>query len=216
MGSYREHTKGIFSTMIFHAIIGILFMIFGYSTPLPLPEEEGILINFGESDEGFGQIEPRTSESVQDQTSAEETKSVPEPEMPDQEGNITQDYEEVINNYGLEQWVSKDFDYKEFTKGLESIQAMPLCDGCLKGGGRTDCEIRTCATNKNINDCSECKEPEACENTEILEVMRTGARNAGLLVKTMDVDGKELLEKWIPELKIIWPSSILFLDKTTR
>lgn len=125
---------------------------------------------------------------------------------------ITQKYEEVISNYGLKEWGPKDFDFQEFTKGLESIQAIPGCNGCLKGDGRTDCEMRTCASNKKLNDCSECTEQEACEFSEILEKMRTGARDAGLFVKTQNVDRTELLEKWILELKSSWPSRVVFLE----
>jgi hypothetical protein len=125
---------------------------------------------------------------------------------------LTQKYEEIINNYGLEEWVSKDFEFREFMKGLESIQATPVCNGCLKEDGRPDCEMRTCASNKKLNDCSECPDPETCEQTELLEKMRTGARNAGLFVKTQDVNRNELLEKWVLELKSSWPSCILFLE----
>jgi len=58
--------------------------------------------------------------------------------------------------YGLEDWTPKDFDFGEFAKGLASIQAMPLCLGCLNGDGRPNCEIRACTLNENVSDCSEC------------------------------------------------------------
>lgn len=124
---------------------------------------------------------------------------------------LTKRYEEIIKNYGLEQWAPKDFDFKEFTKGLASIQTVPLCQGCLKGGGRTNCEMRACASSRNIADCSECDQPLECENSETLQKMRTGAQSAGLFVKTKNVDRHELMEKWISELKGKWPHSILFL-----
>jgi hypothetical protein len=124
---------------------------------------------------------------------------------------LTKRYQEVIKRYGLKEWGPKDFDFKEFKKGLASIQAMPLCQGCLKGDGRPNCEIRSCALNKKINDCSQCDQSEACQNLDILQKMRTGARRANLLVKTKNVDGTKLIEKWTAELKSKWPSSILFL-----
>jgi len=97
MSSYiREHKNGIIGTIIFHIIIGAIFMIFGYSTPLPLPDEEGILINFGDSDEGFGQLEPKYSESAQQESVEESQESVPETTTsPADDGSITQDYEEA-------------------------------------------------------------------------------------------------------------------------
>jgi flavodoxin len=124
---------------------------------------------------------------------------------------LTKRYEEVIKGYGVKEWGPKDFDFEEFMKGLASIQAMPLCQGCLKGDGRPNCEMRICASNKKINDCSECDQPEDCKNAENLEKMRTGALSAGLLVKTEDIDREKLIEKWTAELKNMWPSSILFL-----
>jgi hypothetical protein len=124
---------------------------------------------------------------------------------------LTKRYEEVIRAYGLKDWGPKDFNFHEFMKGLASIQNMPLCQGCLKGDGRPNCEIRSCALNKKINDCSECNQPEACKNKESLEKMRTGALRAGLLVKTEKIDRYKLLDRWTTELKSKWPSSILFL-----
>lgn len=96
MSVIKEHKKGIIGTIIFHVIIVAIFMAFGYSTPLPLPEEEGILINFGNVDEGFGKEEPQYSESIQ-QKSVEE-KQEPKPETTTSEaddGSITQDFEDA-------------------------------------------------------------------------------------------------------------------------
>ena len=92
----KEHKSGIIGTIIFHIIIGMIFMFFGYSTPLPLPEEEGILINFGDSDEGFGEVEPSYSESAQQESVEERQESVAETTTsPTNDGSITQDYEEA-------------------------------------------------------------------------------------------------------------------------
>lgn len=127
---------------------------------------------------------------------------------------LTKRYEEIIKGYGLEEWAPKNFDFREFTKGLASIQTMPLCQGCLKGDGRPNCEIRACASKKNITDCSECDQPTACKNLETLQKIRTGARRAGLMVKTENVDQQELIEKWTTELKNKWPDCILLCPST--
>ncbi len=123
---------------------------------------------------------------------------------------LTKKYDEIITRYDLEDWAPKDFDFKEFKKGLESIQGMPLCPGCLKGGGRPDCEIRECVSKKKINDCTECNQPEECK-IELLQTMRTGALDAGLFVKMEKADNQKLLEKWLAQIKSKWPSSVLFL-----
>jgi hypothetical protein len=125
---------------------------------------------------------------------------------------LTERYEEIIGAYGLEEWAPRDFDYKEFLKGLTSIRGMPLCPGCLKGGGRDNCEMKACASNKNIDDCSECHESAACKHVEILQTMRSGALAAGLFVKTEEVDRQQLIEEWTAELKSQWPCCILFMN----
>jgi TonB family protein len=59
----REHKRGLIGTIIFHVIVLILLILFGFITPLPLPGEEGILVNFGDSETGLGDIEPSPAES---------------------------------------------------------------------------------------------------------------------------------------------------------
>ena len=92
----KEHKAGIIGTIIFHTIIIVLFIVFGYSTPLPLPSEEGILINFGDADEGAGLVEPRMSESIQEESQESVQESVPESNpSPTEDGAVTQDFEDA-------------------------------------------------------------------------------------------------------------------------
>lgn len=85
--------RGLIGTIIFHVGILILFIIFGFRTPLPLPGEEGILINFGDVESAFGPEEPRMNEIQQEEAQAE---SSPEPEQTqDDEAFLTQDTEEA-------------------------------------------------------------------------------------------------------------------------
>ena len=126
---------------------------------------------------------------------------------------LTRRYEEIVENYGLEGWAPRDFDFGEFTKGLASIMAMPLCRGCLKGDGNPECQLRACAVGKGLTDCHDCCQPEACENRERLEKMRLDALGAGLMVKTGNGDRQELIDEWSKELKGKWPSSILSDDE---
>ncbi|MBN1597688.1 MAG: energy transducer TonB [Bacteroidales bacterium] len=87
-------SKGLIGTVVFHVFILIMFIIFGFRTPLPLPAEEGILINFGDSDFGSGTVEPR-------QNTEEPADNQPEP-VSQHENNIkaddpvmTQDHEDA-------------------------------------------------------------------------------------------------------------------------
>ncbi|GAG41758.1 unnamed protein product [marine sediment metagenome] len=123
---------------------------------------------------------------------------------------VTKGYAAMIEAHGLKEWGPRDVDYEELAKGLESIQATPLCPGCLNGGGRDNCEMKACASGKGIDDCSECGEPAGCPHIDVLQKMRSGAVAAGLLVKNESVDKQELIEQWTAQLKSKWPCSVLF------
>ena len=103
----RKHKRGIIGTIIFHTVILLLLLFLGFFTPLPLPGEEGILVNFGTSDNGSGQREPspaRDNPVPEKPVQKEEKKEVPPPppsqpktvsSKPAKEVAITQDYEKT-------------------------------------------------------------------------------------------------------------------------
>ena len=125
---------------------------------------------------------------------------------------LTRRYKELIAVYGLEEWGPKDFDYKELLKGLGSIQNTPVCAGCLKGGGRENCEMRFCASSRGVTGCYTCREIAVCTHSEPLQYMRSGAIRAGLFVNTEDVDRQQLIRNWTAKLRIHWPCSVLFAN----
>jgi TonB family protein len=84
--SSRE--KGIVGSLLIHAMVIAILFLFGFRTPLPLPAEQGILINFGTSNEGSGVSEPRPATPVDQQVT--QTPKPAEKETP-----ITQDFEEA-------------------------------------------------------------------------------------------------------------------------
>ena len=108
MSFYEKHKKGIIGTAIFHIAILLMLILLGFFTPLPLPGEEGILVNFGTSDQGLGDLEPaprrREPEPSPPVTREEETAPptsqpvtsppVSQPE-PAEEVAMTQDYEKT-------------------------------------------------------------------------------------------------------------------------
>lgn len=87
MSFIKRNKKGIIGTIVFHVILVLMFVIAGFSTPLPLPEEETILINFGTSTEGKGRIEPKKAEEL--------VKPV-QPVNNNTEEIVTQDIEETV------------------------------------------------------------------------------------------------------------------------
>ena len=107
---YSEKKKGIIGTVVFHAIVFIALLVFGFFTPLPLPGEEGILVNFGDSETGLGEREPSPARKQQpapqpvnqqpESTPPPPAQTTPPPAAPSQpepakEVAMTQDYEET-------------------------------------------------------------------------------------------------------------------------
>lgn len=54
----RDKIKGLAGTIIFHALLLLGLLLMALKTPLPLPEEAGVEVNLGNSDEGMGDIQP--------------------------------------------------------------------------------------------------------------------------------------------------------------
>ncbi|MEN8155330.1 MAG: hypothetical protein ABFS10_00145 [Bacteroidota bacterium] len=50
--------RGLIATIIYHLLLLLLLIFAGLTFPDPPPEEEGILVNFGTDDTGFGDFEP--------------------------------------------------------------------------------------------------------------------------------------------------------------
>jgi hypothetical protein len=125
---------------------------------------------------------------------------------------LTKRYQDLIGAYDLLEWGPRDFDHGEFSKGLESFQKVSSCLGCLKGGGRDHCEIRDCASERELQHCISCDEFTNCPHAHILQHMRQGALGAGLFVKTEAGDRNEWLKKHTIKLMGKWPCSIMFLD----
>ncbi len=93
----QEQKFGIVSTLICTIIMLVMLMFFGFSTPYPPPEEEGILINFGTDDFGEGLVEPKpASQPEQSQpTPQEETISEPVSSDNNEEQVMTQDFDQT-------------------------------------------------------------------------------------------------------------------------
>ncbi|HON19197.1 MAG TPA: TonB family protein [Salinivirgaceae bacterium] len=91
----RNKQIGLLATTIFHAIIAVLIFILGFVTPLPLPEEQGILINFGTDAVGMGQIE----------TGISPQKPIPTPPQPSKQSEPDKSSDKVEKEY-----MTQDFE----------------------------------------------------------------------------------------------------------
>ena len=60
----KSKRKGIIGTILVHALLMVAFLFMGLKYQDPPPAEEGISINFGFSEEGFGEVEPESTEEL--------------------------------------------------------------------------------------------------------------------------------------------------------
>jgi TonB family protein len=60
----KSKRKGIIGTILIHALLMVAFLFMGLKYQDPPPVEEGISINFGFSEEGFGEVEPESTEEL--------------------------------------------------------------------------------------------------------------------------------------------------------
>ena len=83
---------GLIGTLVFHIGLLVVVIIFGFATPLPLPGEEGILINFGTDELGAGEDEPMMSDIPEEIATPPAVEPLPVSESTEE--IITQDFEE--------------------------------------------------------------------------------------------------------------------------
>jgi TonB family protein len=87
--SKKDKIRGILGTVLVHLGVIILLLLLGFSTPLPLPGEEGVEVNIGTDMEGSGFVQPEKVEVV------EKATPPPQPQTETIEEVVTQDIEEA-------------------------------------------------------------------------------------------------------------------------
>jgi len=93
----KDRRRGIIGTVIVHVIILVALFILALRTPLPLPGEEGVEVNFGYDDRGYGDIQRETPPPVKKLPSVQpkpQKTEQPEPPPPPKE-IVTQETEEA-------------------------------------------------------------------------------------------------------------------------
>ncbi len=85
----KDRNKALIGTVGFHALLVVLFFLFGLSTPLPLPEEHGVLVTLGYMDEGTGDAQPLAAPQPAPQ-------SPPSTPAQEPERTVTQDTQESV------------------------------------------------------------------------------------------------------------------------
>ncbi|MBN2667985.1 MAG: energy transducer TonB [Bacteroidales bacterium] len=84
LSKQQKKQRSLIFTVAFHITVLLILFLFGFTTKLPLPEEEGIAVDFGDTDTGSGIIEPVQSNNTE----------VTQPQVVE-ESNMSQDYEEA-------------------------------------------------------------------------------------------------------------------------
>ncbi len=87
-----ERKKGIVGTIIIHVVVLAIMLILGFSPPPPPEIEEGILVNFGTDETGYGLIEPSEMARQEESTPPPPTPAV---DVQDDEPLLTQNNEEA-------------------------------------------------------------------------------------------------------------------------
>jgi len=86
-----EKKKGLTGAIIFYFILLLILVFIGFKIPPPPEFEEGILVNFGADETGYGLVEPAPMVA----TSASSPASAPTPVSSPEEHFLTQDDEEA-------------------------------------------------------------------------------------------------------------------------
>lgn len=86
----NDRNRALLGTIIFHALLLVCFLLFGLSTPLPLPEEHGVIVSLGYFDDGLSETQPLTA------TPPPQQSPPPTPPSPEPERVVTQDTSESI------------------------------------------------------------------------------------------------------------------------
>jgi colicin import membrane protein len=107
-----ERVTGIVGTTLIYIVVFALLTLFGFSMPVIPPPEEGILVNFGTDETGFGMIEPSPPANKVEASAPAPAVSI---KKSNEEPLLTQNNEEAP--------VVKKVDPEAAKKRLEKIEA---------------------------------------------------------------------------------------------
>lgn len=86
----KNKIRGMVATVLFHSALLLAFVFLALRTPLPLPEEEGVEVDLGYSDQGVGLVQPDLSGGT-----PEIVKAASPPAQEAEERVLTQQTEEA-------------------------------------------------------------------------------------------------------------------------
>jgi TolA protein len=110
---FKKHKEGFLLTILFHTAILLILFNLGFFTPLPLPEEKGVLVDFGDNDAGIGKKEPapKAKPMVKEMpVKAESDPVVPPSPQPEPQQKPEPAAPVTPPNAGVEELMTQDFE----------------------------------------------------------------------------------------------------------
>lgn len=116
-----DRNWAVAGTILFHALLLVCFLLFGLSTPLPLPEEHGVIVSLGYLEEGRGETQPLTSTPpVQQSPPATPPSQEPERVVTQQ----TQESVAIPETESEKEVESESLDFEDHDTAAEIIEAI--------------------------------------------------------------------------------------------
>lgn len=102
----NSERTGLIATVLFHTVVLLLLLYLGFVIPYPPPQEEGFLVDFGNSETGIGLEEPSAASAPEVIMAAKKVvpaaktvtrpQNTPKVEDKGEEDILTQDYEKTV------------------------------------------------------------------------------------------------------------------------
>jgi hypothetical protein len=121
---------------------------------------------------------------------------------------MTSQYERVVCGHGVHKWVLKEKG-EAFVEALDTIKKVPVCPGCLKGGGDDTCRMRECTKSKGLVHCDECDSGDECPHVMVIKYMREAGKAAGMIALTSPEERSRMLKDGCEPYFIEYPGIIL-------
>ncbi len=130
----ESNRKATIGTSITVGVLLVVMLLFGFTTPLPLPEEEGIAVNLGFSDDGMGDDQPLTPIGEDNTPEPAESEAVseaqPEPVVADPTPIKTPD--PVVTAEDLESIRLKKEEDKKKREEIKKIEDAKKAEDAIK------------------------------------------------------------------------------------
>lgn len=128
---------------------------------------------------------------------------------------MTAQYERVACGHGVHKWVLKEKG-EAFVEALNTIKEVPVCRGCLNGGGDDTCRMRECTKQKGLIHCDECDDEDKCPHRAMINYMREAGKAAGMIALTSPEERSSMLKDGCEPYFTEYPGILLKIIKIRK